>query len=281
MSAQVNELARLIAAAALVETAQTEALDARAERERVEAQERAEETVRRRTRATRLDDLIVTWTIRLIAVGVVAATALGIWAWHDAPSIGQLFLHVWWAVVITALSIAIVGALATLIRWPWTGRIPLIVVAVIVAATSVVGIVYSAPRLAYQNVMGTGFDFDGRYYTCGEAVRIPIRPTGGSDIELWQMFRAKIKDSEGSGCNRVILYKGKDRVSAYDLLDGDTFLPASAPGGGAAMFATLDGKPLKNSDIIDASLGDVTFYARSRAGLVVSVSPAHPYSWHP
>ncbi|GAA4758299.1 hypothetical protein [Gordonia alkaliphila] len=277
-----SDLARLIAGAALAPMAAAEAREVQAEQLQAAEAARATAAEERRRTAIRYDEQTVTWGRRLAAVAAVATVGLGIWAWYDGPSMGQIALHIGWTLIVVLSGVVLLGVVAIIARWPWDGRGRTVSLAIVAGVAAVVVLVFAVPRLMYENVMGQGFNFADRYYDCGEAVRIPIRPAEGADVQVWQLFRGTPEGSTHSGCRRVSLYKNKEVISHYDLPDDGThFLPNTTENGETAMFADLNRVPLQNSDIIDAPLDQVTFYARTSTGMVVSVSPAYPELWRP
>lgn len=277
--------AGLVAAGLLVGKAQVQANDAEAERQREmqrrEEQERAErERLRQQAIETqrRIDTRIVTWTIRALIAGAVATVIIAaIKVNKPDTELGRLTLEVFWITASVLLGIVLIAALATL-RPPWANRVPRVIGAACVAAVMIAGMTYTIGRAGYQSVMTQAFDFGGQYYQCGDSVQIPIRD-GDSETEVWQMYRGRVKGSDISGCNRISLYRDKEVMSKFDLAGGDYFLPETAPDGGAAMFASFNGTPLENSDVVEGDLFELQFFARTNDGRLISVSPASPSSY--
>ncbi|WP_241548454.1 hypothetical protein [Gordonia alkanivorans] len=282
-----STVGRTLASGVLVgkaeQLAREAALAREEERLRLEEIERANQQAERDRQVAaqrRIDDRIIRYLVVASIVGpIVTAIIAAIKLSSDAPSEGQVAKHVWWIVVLVGF-IAIGVASIALARPPWIGRQPRPIMGLVGIVIAIVGLIFSTGKVEYQGVMATAFPFDDKYFNCGKGVQIPVRDSSsGADVELWQMYRGKLKGTEGSDCNRVAFYRGKEQVSAFNLPPGDWFLPETAPDGGAAMFAADAGKPLASSDVVTAPLSDIVFFARTAQNRLISVSPAAPTSW--
>jgi len=290
-----DTLAHLIAADALLDRAFQEAVDERQRKEdeaaALLAAEEAQREAARQARVRRHIDfdqtmlVCVFWfVVTFVGPGLIGYFVLRHTfllptdpeATGDSRNWGWYLL--WCAVAGQAVTMLITGGI--LLRKPWPGRERYLALGAALVIVSLVLLPFARSKFQYQEVMSTAFPFAKDYYTCGDSVKIPVQPDGEDKPQLWQMYRAQPKGTKGSACNRVVLYRGGDEISQADSAAREYFLPDTAPDGGAAMFASNSQVPIANSDVVKAELSDITFYARTNTGRVVSVNLAEPTTWH-
>lgn len=189
--------------------------------------------------------------------------------------------YLWWTTFATQGVVLIVAG-AGLLRPPyWRERVPFVVVGAILVVVGFIVVPQARSHFQYQELWGTAFPYDDNFMMCGEPVVIPVSETssGDSEASVWQMYRARTTDSTTEECNLIELYRGSSEVADYKLPPGEFFLPRTAPDGGAAMYATNGTTPIPNSDLIEAPLSEITFFARTNTGRVLSVNLAEPTVW--
>lgn len=193
------------------------------------------------------------------------------------PEIRALLPYIWAEVVGGWAVIALLTGAVLALR-PWTGRIVFGAagVALLVGGFWLFGygksLFTGAEADSASKLWSTAFPFDDYYRECGSPFELIVRPPEGSTEpdELWQLHLAQAMGYEGSGCNRVDVYRGHAFVGRFDLPPGEEFDDGTEARWGYT-YATNDvfgsGSWLQNHDPAGVWLN-----ARTTWGRVVSTN---------
>lgn len=134
----------------------------------------------------------------------------------DVREDGWYFLSDWLA---GCVAIAIVAGVFLVVR-PWSYRVGSVVTGFVVLALALFvmtpGSVNSWNEAEGRSVGAlatTAFPFGDEYYTCGRG-SFP-----SEDGYLYQVHEARVAGSDTRGCNRVVIYRGWERVQQVDIPD--------------------------------------------------------------
>lgn len=208
---------------------------ARIEREAAEVRRRAEEAASSRKGGD---------TLAFMSAGVLAVTVLGPWLIGHflmtktfvlgddprvyEPEVRGIGDHFWATYLGGLVPVLLLAGIFVVARPPWQGRMVHVVIGWVAVAGALVVLLptamnewHDAESVSAAKLRETAFPFADRYFNC-ESWTIAAE-NGLQQPELWQVHLAQSKGTPGSKCNRVVIYRGWQRVTSNDLPDGNWF----------------------------------------------------------
>lgn len=207
---------------------------AKAERERV----RRIEQSARIERANEFDILVIVGWFWL-AVTLIAPWLVGFFILKDGPLLPRAggvfdtdardYLDYFWALVFAGFGVISIVVAAVLLLRSWRGRwFWGVTVGLILAVGAPFFVLPHAQQLwrdseaeTLQELTTGAFPFSQSFFTCGMNSLLVTDSNG--EVARWQVHTARRANSTASGCNRLVVYKGWERIAQIDADDGREF----------------------------------------------------------
>lgn len=225
-----------------VKHAELERAEQARERERLAKEER--ERIARLNRSARIErandfDILVIVGWFWLSVTLIAPWLVGFFILKDGPLLPRMggvfdtdareYFDYFWALVFAGFGVISLVAAAVLLLRSWRGRW---LWGVTVGLILVIGAPFFVLPHAQQlwrnsetetlHELATGaFPFGKSFFTCGMTSALVTDSNG--EVARWQVHTARRANSDSSGCNRLVIYRGWERVAQIDAEVGREF----------------------------------------------------------
>lgn len=181
--------------------------------------------------------VIVSWF--WVSVTIIGPWLVGFFVLKDGPLLSREagvfdteardYFDYFWALYFAGLAVVSLVVAAVLLLRPWRGRwLWGVTVGLILAVGSTAVVLPHAQGLWRDSeaetlqLLETGYyPFGESFFTCGAESAMVTDSSG--ELAQWQVHTARRANSDTTSCNRLVVYRGWERVDQVDAEDGREF----------------------------------------------------------
>lgn len=229
-----------------------QAAEIRRAKEEHAVQERREQDQRRARGTERDKGFGAVWF--WVSVTLLVPWLIGFYVLRDGVLLPRLtpsyeheprnYWHYFWALYFAGVGVLSMILAAILLLRSWYKRPVAVVAGIALALASVFGafpwarsVWDGAESTTAQTLATSAFPFSKNFYSCGYGA-LAVLGSGG-ETEYWQVHTARIIGSDVKGCNRLVVFRGWDRIEQVDLEAGQVVTRRPEPNEGTTTADTV------------------------------------------